>query len=350
MTGRAWLAFALVASLAGCGGSAGSVTPNGHAAGAAARTRAQLVLKIPRPATGAAPLSASRRPAYLSPATASVTVTVYLQGSGTPLAGYPQTANLTPTSAGCSSTLATTECMLALSVGAAGSYSLTLVTYDQTGGAGNALSQATVPFTIVEGQNNTISVTLGGVAVSVMMVPSGIALSGSAALGYTLAPNHAATMSVFGLDADGNPIVGPGQGTISVSSSGGSGSLAITEPTTTSPNQVRLKSTSAVTGVTLTATLTPASTTGLGAVTATATITSPAPDTLYIPNYTVTGGGYGSIGVFDEEGNTIGTTGTFPGVDNPNSIAYDTANGWLYVSNVGGSSAGGGRLHHRVRR
>jgi hypothetical protein len=268
---------------------------------------------------------------------------VYPQGSGTPVSGYPETANLTPTSAGCTSTLATTECTLVLGdLSGGGTYTMSLVTYDETGGTGNALSQATMPFTIVEGQNNTVTVTLGGVPVSVTMVPSGIALSGSITSGYTLSPNHAATMSVFGLDADGNPIVGPGQGTIAVSSSGGTGSLTITEPTTTSPNQVTLKSTTAVTGVTLTATLTPDSTTGLGAVTATASITSPAPDTLYIPNYTVTGGGYGSIGVFDEEGNAIATSGSFPGVYNPNSIAYDTANGWLYVSNIGGSSGGGG--------
>jgi hypothetical protein len=60
-----------------------------------------------------------------------------------------QTVNLTPTSAGCSSTLASTQCVLTLAL-APGSYSVVATTYDHLNAGGNVLSSAqNVAVTIV---------------------------------------------------------------------------------------------------------------------------------------------------------------------------------------------------------
>jgi hypothetical protein len=70
--------------------------------------------------------------------------------------------NLTPTSNGCASTLASTQCTVAFSV-LPGSYDATLTTYDGGNATGNLLSAAQgIPFVIAAGVANSLSISLGG--------------------------------------------------------------------------------------------------------------------------------------------------------------------------------------------
>jgi hypothetical protein len=132
-------------------------------------------LRITIPQTNSGVVGGKLRPAYISVATQSAIINVTPQGSSISVSGYPHTMNLTPTSVGCSSSLSSTVCAIALAF-APGSYNVTLTTYDQTGGVGNVLSAAqSVPFTITSGAANLI------------------ALTGSVNLGFTLTLNAAAT-------------------------------------------------------------------------------------------------------------------------------------------------------------
>jgi DNA-binding beta-propeller fold protein YncE len=44
-----------------------------------------------------------------------------------------------------------------------------------------------------------------------------------------------------------------------------------------------------------------------------------------------------SISQYDEQGNPVTTSGSFPGLSAPNGIVYDPYNGLIYVADGGGS-------------
>lgn len=139
-------------------------------------------------------------------------------GTATPT-GFPQTVGLTPTSTGCSSSLASTTCTLQLPL-SPGSYSASISTFDGTSGAGNELSTAqAVAFTVVASQNNTVPLTLSGIPAQMDLTYQG---SGK--------------FSIVALDADANYIVGAGAPTFTVAKSGGATAVTITQPTTAQPN------------------------------------------------------------------------------------------------------------------
>ena len=203
-----------LALLAGCGGG-------GAGSGGLGST-------IPHPTTGVnggvrfavtvppKTTSSGRSPAYVSPATQSMTIAV-LQGTTNVV---NQSIGLTPSSPGCTSSLAGTLCTVSLSL-AAGSYTASITTYDGTNGTGNALSTAqSVAFTITANTNNTVPLTLSG-------IPKAINVSSAG----TNAVN------VLAQDADGNFIVGAGAPTFTVSASGPV-VATVTQPTASHPNVV----------------------------------------------------------------------------------------------------------------
>ncbi len=159
------------ALVAGCSGG-GTVLAPAHGGAAplahSGEGTAAFTIKIPHAATHAAGV---RGPRYISPATQSLGISI-TGTNGTPNpTGIPAYVNLTPTSTGCSSSLASTVCTAVLPL-PVGTYDASLSTYDQTGGAGNLLSEAqNVPFTIVAGTANSISLTLGGIPASLAVAP-----------------------------------------------------------------------------------------------------------------------------------------------------------------------------------
>ncbi|HTW82828.1 MAG TPA: hypothetical protein VMD91_02030 [Candidatus Sulfotelmatobacter sp.] len=354
------------AVLTACAGRSGSVPAPAHALPSA---KARVTITIPHANSGTA--ASRKRPAYVSAATQSATIDVTVQGTGTQVSGYPMTVDLTPTSTGCSSTLASTVCTISLVLGP-GSYDLTLTTYDQTGGAGNALSAAqSVPLTIVEGQANSISLTLGGLPSSVAILSGSTALTTTATGGFTLKIDASAVVSVYGIDADGNLILGAGAPTVGLTSSTPA-QVSVTGPATANPNAFTLTSNAQSASVTLTATATPTATSGASAVTTTAALAPPGGATIVISTVngataydefgnlksTVDGliggslegvayaSGAGTIYATTYEGgppavvaSTLGglavpLSGSFGGItNNPTAIIDDPADGWLYIAN-----------------
>lgn len=179
------------------------------------------------------------KPKYVSAATQSMSIDI--SGPTT----IDESVGLTPTSSGCSSSLTGTFCTLTVSGLEPGSYTASISTYDgplnPSGGAtGNLLSDAQgVGFTIVAGQNNAIGVTLDGQPVSVVLIPSvNSTIDGSMSSGFALARCGSDKVSVVGIDADDNFIVGPGAPNAALSSSGPQ--LIVASPAPAAPSAFTL--------------------------------------------------------------------------------------------------------------
>ncbi|HTW86172.1 MAG TPA: hypothetical protein VMD91_19020 [Candidatus Sulfotelmatobacter sp.] len=254
-------------SLAGCGGSRALPAP---AKSASAHQRMPVTIEIDVPKASAA---AARRARYVSPATTQMTIDVQTgcPGSCADVSGYPTTVGLTPTSNGCTSTLASTSCELAIAL-TPGSYTLALTTADASGTTLSSAQQ--IAFTVVVGQANSVSLTLSG-------VPTAITA--------TMPTASSPDIYVATVDADGNYIVGPGAPTFTVAQTGGAGGVLLTQPTATSTNEFVAKPWGAgTTALQVTAAFSGTNTCALpGAVctanfTYTATIAS---QTLVVPSY-----------------------------------------------------------------
>ncbi|MGB6986584.1 MAG: hypothetical protein WBD74_11485 [Candidatus Aquilonibacter sp.] len=213
-------------ALAACGGGGKGAAPvlpaapspaasASSPAGPAAKSHVSFVISVPKATPK--PLSA-RRPAYVSPATQSMTISV-LQGSTSVLS---QTVGLTASSSGCTSSLANVTCTLTLNLNA-GSYTASITTYDGTNGTGNKLSIAqNVAFTVVSNQNNIVPLGLSGIPMNII----------------AMAANAANSVYVVAEDADGNFIVGSGAPTFSATKASGPSVATITQPSSTAPNTV----------------------------------------------------------------------------------------------------------------
>jgi hypothetical protein len=171
-----------------------------------------FTIAVPQKAT-----SSRTRPAYVSPATQSMTIAV-LQGV---TAVVSQTVGLTASSTGCTSSLAGITCTLQLTLNP-GSYTASITTYDGANGTGNALSTAQgVAFTVMAGQNNLVPLSLSGIPASIVVN----ALSST-------------SVNVVAKDADGNYIVGSGAPVYTAAKISGSTVVTINQPTTSQPNVI----------------------------------------------------------------------------------------------------------------
>ena len=217
------------ASLAGCGGGRSSVPATGsQALQQAGKVPVTFRIDVPQQ-TATAKL---RSPRYISPATTQLAIDIE-QGEES-IAGYPVTVGLTPTSGGCTSSLASTYCQLTLTL-ALGNYTATLTTEDANG---TALSSAqTIAFSVVDNSTNVIASVLSGIPHSLQIASGAYGVVGSQSAGFTLYGAAPQPVIVTALDADGNTIVGPGSPTYSASPVSGSGWSAVA-PSTTAPNTI----------------------------------------------------------------------------------------------------------------
>lgn len=211
------LAFVACVLLAGCGGGGAHSVPAAPRT-ASAHQRVPVTIKIDVPKASGS--SGARHAAYVSAATTQMTIDIQTgcPGACTDVSGYPTTVALTPTSGGCTSTLASTSCQLQITL-APGSYTMALTTADANDTVLSTAQQ--IAFTIAEGQANSVALTLSGVPASII----------------ASVPNQtASTVLVEALDPDGNIIVGPGAPTFTVAQTGGT-TVVLEQPTTTSPNE-----------------------------------------------------------------------------------------------------------------
>jgi hypothetical protein len=203
-----------------------------------------------------------------------MSVNVTLQGGMTSIAGFPQTVNLTSTSNGCVSTLASTQCTLTINV-PPGSYDATLTTYDGANATGNVLSAAqSVPFTVAAGAANRLALILGGVPTSARIIADSPTITGDPSTGFTLAGGGSASVTVVGVDADGNFILGVGAPAVTLTSTDTT-QYTVSGPTAAAPNRFTVTNVAGtVANARLNATVTPSAQSGGNATSTSAKISS----------------------------------------------------------------------------
>jgi virginiamycin B lyase len=227
---------------------------------------------------------------YLSSATQGLTLAVTGPNSFTLNETVGLTVSSNPQS--CTSTLAGTSCVLTLPGLApcpspANCYSMTIATYDAISGCPAACAVAgenelsgnqDVGFTIAAGSANQVDATLDGIPLAVAIVPDATAtVSGNMTNGFTASKCGSGTVftdrvSVLGVDAGGNYILGAGAPVPSLTAA--TAAVSVATPGPTNPNRfVLTHSVSSTQPVTLTATVTPAAESGGSLVTATAPLT-----------------------------------------------------------------------------
>jgi hypothetical protein len=224
----AWLLVA--ALLAGCSGGGGA-RPTPAAASAAPMGHAQATITIHRSAAA----SNARRPAFISPSTQSVAISVYsVDGSGS-ISANPVTtadADLTPQSPGCTGT-GTVVCTVSVPA-PPGTDAFGVQLYSGIGESGSLLGSlaptVTTERTIVAGQNNAeLPLVVGG-------VPANVTISGNVT---RLTQGSPATipLTIVATDAAGNVIVGSDgyANAIALNDSDSSGALTFSANTVTSP-------------------------------------------------------------------------------------------------------------------
>jgi hypothetical protein len=186
-------------------------------------------------------------PHYIAPSTKGMTV--HIAG----LVELKRTVGLTMSARGCRSRLMTLQCELKVPKLKAcpshkNCYTATVVTYDAFSNgkippSAHALSTAQgVGFTIRHSKATTLPIVLEGLPASVRFVPAaGSVLEGTQAGGFTLPKCSAApqTASVYGIDLDGNYILGIGAPTISLTSANAA-QLAVSRASPSSPNAFTL--------------------------------------------------------------------------------------------------------------
>lgn len=228
-----WTVAIVAIALSGCSGAMKSVIPGSPASPVNSMGKQTVTFKIDVPAKTNA--VRTRTPKFVSPATTQLAIDI--QQGGTSITGYPQTVSLTPTSSGCTSTLANTFCQLSVSL-APGSYTATLTTKDA---GGNALSAAqSIAVTVTAGTNNTIPLTLSGIPHSLLIASGSTLVHGSQNEGFTLYGRAAQTFIVTAQDADGNTIIGPGSPTYSISTVTGTGTWTASTASSTAPNSIAI--------------------------------------------------------------------------------------------------------------
>src|SRR5580658_3209379 len=309
MTMRAIVVASLLV-LAGCGGGGGTTPSTGSGAnggspsGGGSSSSGSIRFVIPN--KGSSGASSSRGPAYVSPSSVSLKVTINSIGGNTSIPSSipnPQTTNLTTTGTNppCAINAGVETCTVPIPV-PTGSVSYTFDLYDATGATGNHLATATQTLTNVAGTNPPVSVGLSGIVAKV-------AVTGTPAFQLETAASQ--QLSIVPEDADDNPITG--------SALYYSGSLLVTDNDTSGTTGLTLGSASTLPAV------------GASSV----TVTSGANDFIYLnyngaassdPNFTVSSKFNGpttidgspvsvSLAAFSQQSNntyTGGSTVTFP--------------------------------------
>ncbi|HEY0869409.1 MAG TPA: hypothetical protein VGD55_03340, partial [Acidothermaceae bacterium] len=186
------IAAAVALTACGGGGSSNSAAqvPKSAPSGGVGVLAFSIVVPA-KPSTS----SQRRKPAYVSPATQSVSFAV---GAST-----PQVVTLSLGSAACPLTSGGYICTADANVPAGANQSLSIKTYASTDGSGPVLSQNTVLVTVVAAQTNPVTVSLNGVAASLAL-----SVPGPPVITKCSPASFIAIWSAK--DAAGYQIVGPG--------------------------------------------------------------------------------------------------------------------------------------------
>jgi sugar lactone lactonase YvrE len=254
----------------GIAGAGGGIADAGSAVPGLAHRKASVTFgfKIPR--------ARHRNGAhYLSPATASIAVTV-LDVHANQLA--QATINTSPGVGDCSALVGGTfSCALTMSV-LPGNDTFNVAAYDAANAQGNRLSAHSGPQIVLAGQQNAIDISLGGIPATLGVALVGFSpfAIGSPVSGYQFAGIGNGAAHQFQLtvkDADGYTIINPGAPVLTLTSSapsklaitagGGAGLFDVTPLAETNA----LPTPNPSTAVTLTAAATPATGTGTNPLT-----------------------------------------------------------------------------------
>lgn len=212
------LAVAAYLALAACGGG-GSTAPKAPGQGSTGSMTMSFV--IPSATTTS---STARKPAYVSPSTASVVVTV---SSGTTQPAFTTTANIGPGEPGCTTSASGTTCLVTVQA-ALGTDTFTIVDYSGTSGTGNILAEATFTQSVTAGMS-PVGVTLSGVLSQVQLSLQTPALTAGTAA--------TSILNVNGYDASGNLIAGPGNFSAPITVASDSTSVSLSGTSVTAPGQ-----------------------------------------------------------------------------------------------------------------
>jgi hypothetical protein len=323
------LVAVLVVLLAACSGG-GTTVPaasSGRSSNAVL-TATSLKIVIPHAASTS---SQARTPQYISSSTQSLTLNVTPASRTTPVTGFPITANLTTTSPGCTTTSNATVCVTTLTL-IPGTYDATVTTFDAANGTGIQLSAAQdVPFTVVLNQANSISLVLGGTPASIQIV-AGTNVTLAHPAYFTLPGNASGAIEAYGVDADGNTIVGAGSPTVTATTTNAT-QISVTQPLATAPNTIGVATLNDSAIASVTATITPASGAGGSPLSQTFVVQSSSTPLLYIAS--------GEGHVFNLAGTDVTPSGSafttaFSGSGGVGMV-FDPASGFLYATSDNGS-------------
>ncbi len=218
---------AFAAIVAACGGGGSSSLP--HSGLSIARTAAATV-KVFVPNSSAS--SSSRKPAFISPSTTTITIAVYTVNGATPSPTSAPVSITIASSSDCTTGANGVSCTITVTVPVATAVVLQISSYDATGAL---LGQGLLgPINTTLANIPTQSVSIGGVPATIVFTPSGLSAGND---GQT----HSITFGVAALDASGNTIIQPGTypNPIALSISGdinGALSLPITSVASPGPN------------------------------------------------------------------------------------------------------------------
>ena len=328
---KRYLGLLLACGLAACSGGGGGQAVPRPVRSPAATTGAAIRILVPK-ASGTS--AHARRPAYVSPSTQSLVIDVTSQSSQTALTGFPQTVNLSPTSPGCTATPNGTQCTVSIDA-PVGSYDAALSTFDGLNATGNLLSAAqSIPFNILVNQTTTIPLVLSGRVTSMTLAAAGGGLTAKHLSVYALPASASGTFAAFGLDPDGNMIVGPGAPAITATTDDAT-RITVTQPAPTAPNSIGVTSAGANSIAHVTITVTPDPAIGGNPFSETVTVQTPNLNLLFL----ATSNG---VHVFDATGKEItipGTFGSFATGVGWVGVAYDSSNGLFYAANQAGSAS-----------
>ncbi|MEA2690581.1 MAG: hypothetical protein QOD51_3188 [Candidatus Eremiobacteraeota bacterium] len=331
-------AIALVLAASACSGSSHTVPPS-HRASAAARVAVSFTMHWPARAKSASDANnggsarraprAQRRPAFVSPSTASVIVEVNPDAS----AAGPVTFANAPAGGGTST----------IAIDAPPGADVFLISlYDQpqtsgeTTAAGNELGRVRIAQTIVVNTTNTLNATVVGTVASIRVGPlpnqsNVLPVAAASPAAYELVGRAPATFAVAPLDAAGNVIVQPdAPPAISLAPNVRAAGLLSVTPVSGTTDRFTVQA------------LAPNTTTYPTALVATATdangglaTSSTVVDVTSAVYVAYANGGAPAVARFDPHGTPVPLpAGAFAGLGNPVALAYDADDREILVADA----------------